>query len=118
LKFVLDNGLRVMVVERAGSQVVELRFVFEGGFAADPRELSGVARIATAMFSEGALRAGSARLGVAQEALGATLRGRVTADGAVVEMSALAGHHGDALIMAPRCFRIPSSKPNILSWWG
>jgi zinc protease len=107
LKFVLDNGMRVMVVERAGSQVVELRFVFEGGFAADPRELSGFAGLAMAMFSEGALRAGSARLGVAQEALGATLRGRVTADGAVVEMSALAGYLGDALTMCAQVLQNP-----------
>src|SRR5262249_62126147 len=55
--------------------------------------------VAMAMFSEGALRAGSARLGVAQESLGATLRGRVTAEGAVVEMSALVGSLGDALTM-------------------
>src|SRR5262249_10581931 len=81
LNVVRDNGLRVRVVERAGSHFVELRFVFEGGFAADPRELSGLAGLAMAMFSEGALRAGSARLGVAQESLGATLRGRVTAEG-------------------------------------
>ncbi len=98
-RFVLDNGLRVLVAERASTPLVELRFVFDGGFAAESRELSGLAGLAMAMFTEGALRVAGEHLGVAQESLGAAIRGRVTADGAVVEMSALAAHLGDAIAM-------------------
>jgi zinc protease len=91
-RFVLDNGLEVLVAQRAGSPVVELRFVFERGFAADPRERSGLAGLAMAMVSEGALR-----MGVTQESLGAVLHGRVTADAAVIGMSALTANLADAV---------------------
>ncbi len=107
LKFVLDNGLRVLVAERAGSPVVELRFVFDGGFGEEPRERGGLAGLAMEMFSEGALRVGGAHLGVAQESLGAALRGRAEADGAVVEMSALAANRADALAMYARVLSKP-----------
>src|SRR5712692_9144781 len=95
-RFVLDNGLEVLVAQRAGSSVVEMRFVFDGGFAA-PSERSGLAGLAMAMVSEGALRVGAARLGVTQESLGAVLHGRVTADAAVIGMSALTANFADAL---------------------
>jgi len=96
-RFVLDNGLEVLVAQRAGSSVVEMRFVFDGGFAADPSERSGLAGLAMAMVSEGAFRVGAARLGVIQESLGAVFHGRVTADAAVIGMSALTANLADAL---------------------
>jgi zinc protease len=89
--------MEVLVAQRAGSPVVEMRFVFDGGFAADPRERSGLAGLAMAMVSEGALRVGAARLGVTQESLGAVLHDRVTADAAVIGMSALTANLADAL---------------------
>jgi len=87
----------VLVSQRESSPVVELRFVFDGGFAADPRERSGLAGLAMAMVNEGALSVGAAHLGPIQESLGAMLHGRVTADGAVAGMSALAANLGEAL---------------------
>src|SRR5712691_2016369 len=96
-RFALDNGLEVLVAQRAGSSVVEMRFVFDGGFAADPSERSGLAGLAMAMVSEGAFRVGAARLGVIQESLGAVFHGRVTADAAVIGMSALTANLADAL---------------------
>jgi zinc protease len=74
-----------------------MRFVFDGGFAADPSERSGLAGLAMAMVSEGAFRVGAARLGVIQESLGAVFHGRVTADAAVIGMSALTANLADAL---------------------
>jgi zinc protease len=96
-RFALDNGLEVLVAQRAGSPVVEMRFVFDGGFAADARERSGLAGLAMAMISEGALRVGAARLGVTQESRGAVFHGRVNADAAVIGMSALTANLVDAL---------------------
>src|ERR1700730_11384550 len=91
-RFVLDNGLEVLVAQRVGSLVVELRFVIEGGFATDPGERSGLAGVAMAMVSEGALR-----VGATQESLGAMIHGRVTADAAEIGMSALTANLADAL---------------------
>jgi zinc protease len=96
-RFALHNGLEVLVAQRSGSPVVEMRFVFDGGFAADSRERSGLAGVAMAMVSEGALRVGAARLGVTQESLGAVVHGRVTADAAVIGMSALTANLADSL---------------------
>jgi zinc protease len=106
-RFVLDNGLEVLVAQRAGSPVVEMRFVFDGGFAADPRERSGLAGLAMAMITEGALRVDAARLGVTQESLGAVLHGRVAADAAVIGMSALTANLADALAVYARVLSNP-----------
>ncbi|HZO83430.1 MAG TPA: pitrilysin family protein [Candidatus Binataceae bacterium] len=95
--FVLDNGLHVIAAERSASLLVELRFILARGFAGETRERVGLAGLATAMFAEGALRVGGARLDAMQESLGASFGGRVFADGALIEVSALAANVTEVL---------------------
>ncbi|MBV8453878.1 MAG: insulinase family protein, partial [Deltaproteobacteria bacterium] len=78
--FVLENGLRVLFVQREKSPVVEFRFVIDGGFAADPDGRSGLAAMAMAMFSEGLIRVDDAQVGFVLEALGAVLHGQLMPD--------------------------------------
>jgi zinc protease len=104
---VLDNGLRVFLAERRESPIVEMRFVLDQGFAAEARKRSGLAGLAMAMFSEGALRVGSARLDTLQESLGAAFAGRVLADGAIVGVSALALSAPDVLAICARLLANP-----------
>jgi len=93
----LENGLRVLFVQRQKSPIVELRLVVDGGFAADPDRRSGLAALATAMFSEGLLRINGAQLGPALEVLGALPQGQVMPEAAVIGMSTLNANLGDAL---------------------
>jgi zinc protease len=96
--FVLQNGLRVLFVQRDRSPIAELRLVVDGGgFAADPEGRSGLGALATAMFSEGVLRIDGVQLGSALEVLGAQLNGHVTPDTAVIGLSALNLNFGDTL---------------------
>jgi zinc protease len=95
--FVLENGLRVLFAQREKSPIVELRFVMNGGFAADPDGQSGLAALAVVMFSEGLIRVDDAQVGFALEALGAVLHGQLMPDAAVIGMSALNANLGDAL---------------------
>jgi len=110
-EFVLENGLRVLFVQREESPIVELRFVIDGGFAADPNQRNGLAGLAMAMFSEGFLRVDDVQVGFALEALGAVLHGQLTADAAVIGMSALTANLGDALSMFVNVLTHPQFKP-------
>jgi zinc protease len=110
----LSNGLRVLFAQRQKSPVVELRFVFDGGFATDPHNLSGLAGIAMAMFSDGALRAASEQLAVAQGTLGAIIHGWVNADAAVIGMSALTANFDDALGLYAELISHPEFRPEDL----
>jgi zinc protease len=110
LEFVLDNGLRVHFTHRGNSAVVEFRLVVEDGFASDPDQQSGLAGLAMAMFSAAALHLGGAQLGLELEMLGAMTGGRVTADAAVIEMSALTTNLDDALGMFTNVLVHPEFK--------
>ena len=95
--FILENGLQVIFARRANSPIVELRFVMGGGFAADPDGKSGLAALAIAMFSEGLLRVDSVQVGLAGDAAAAELQGQLTADAAVLGISALSANFVDTL---------------------
>jgi zinc protease len=96
-EFVLENGLRVLFARREKSPIVELKFVMDDGFAADPNGRSGLAALAVAMFSEGLIQVDKGHVDSALEALGALLHGQLMPDAAVVGMSALDANLDDAL---------------------
>ncbi len=106
-EFVLDNGLHVILAERHESPIVEMRFVLDEGFAGEPRERSGLAGLAMAMFSEGALCIGGVRLGISAESIGATFGGSVMADGAIIGVSALRETAPNALALCARLLANP-----------
>ncbi|HKV53242.1 MAG TPA: pitrilysin family protein [Candidatus Binataceae bacterium] len=95
--FVLHNGLRVIAVSRDRSPVVEARLVTGSGFAADPPEREGLAGMAMAMVTEGALQIDGEPLDTIADSLGAVFDGRAGADGATIAMSALSGNLEAAL---------------------
>lgn len=105
-EFVLDNGLR-LIFARRDSPIVEMRFVVGQGFAAEPRQRSGLAGLAMAMFTQSALRVGGARLDSLAEPLGAAFGGRVMADGAIIEVSALRDAVPDVLMLCAQLLANP-----------
>jgi zinc protease len=83
--FTLSNGLWIVLDERPGSALTEMRLVTPDGFAGEP--LSGRAALAMELFNQAPPRSGArARLG----ALGAMVQAYVTADSAIIKVSALA----------------------------
>jgi zinc protease len=109
-EFALENGLRVIFAQREESPIVEVRLVIEGGFAEDPSRGSGLAALATAMFSEGLLRVGDTPLGTALEPLGALTYGQVMADAVVVGISALNQNLDEALRIFADTIKYPDFK--------
>jgi zinc protease len=106
----LENGLRVLFVQRHKSPIVELRLVVEGGFAADPGRRSGLAALATAMFSEGLLHVDGAQLDSAMDARVALLHSQVRPDAAVIGISALDANLSDALRIFVEALTHPEFK--------
>src|SRR5689334_12123204 len=96
-RFTLKNGIPVLLARREKSPVIELRLIIEGGFAADPDRLSGLASLATGMFSEGLLQTEGSQLGSALESRGALLHSEVMPDSAIIGMSTLEANLADAL---------------------
>jgi len=58
-EFTLANGLRVVVIEDAGSPVVAACFTARGGYAADPPGQRGLASLTTLLLQEGPADRGS-----------------------------------------------------------
>lgn len=90
LRRTLGNGMRLVLIERPAANFAEFRMVFEGGFAADPGERSGLCGLAMEVLTQGRLDGGRGRADRFVERLGATLRARATVDAGVIEMSAFA----------------------------
>jgi zinc protease len=85
----LDNGTRVVLAERHGVPVVELALQFDAGFAADPRELLGLASFTSAMLDEGTKTRSALALSAELESLGAELGAGSSLDTTSVWLSAL-----------------------------
>jgi len=106
----LENGLRVLFVQRKKSPIAELRLVVEGGFAADPGRRSGLAALATAMFSEGLLHVDGDQLGSAMDARVAMVHSQVRPDATVIGISALDASLRDALRIFVEALTHPEFK--------
>lgn len=93
----LDNGLRVLVVERPAVPIVEARMVFDAGYAADRRDRLGTANLALEMLDEGAAGKTALEIGDRLDALGARISSGSNADLSFVGLSALSGSYGASL---------------------
>lgn len=97
-KATLKNGLKVVLAERHGAPVINLSLMLDAGFAADSRQLPGLASFALRMLEEGT--GGSTgegggkprdalQIGRELEALGASFGTTINLDGAFVNMNVL-----------------------------
>ena len=85
----LDNGLRILLVEKRELPLVEVRLSVRSGWSADPLDRPGTAGVTADMLDEGA--GGLTALEIAGEAerLGARLRSSSFFDGSVVTLNVL-----------------------------
>ncbi|MEO8223602.1 MAG: pitrilysin family protein [Gammaproteobacteria bacterium] len=86
----LDNGLKLIVVERPELPVVGLRLVLDAGYAADQSARPGTASLTMAMLDEGTKTRDTLEISEQLALLGASLGASSTLDTSSVSLSALA----------------------------
>jgi zinc protease len=69
----LPNGLRIVLAERRGVQLVTARLVLLAGAEADPPRLAGLASLTAALLTKGTQRHSASALAQAAESLGGAL---------------------------------------------
>ncbi|MCL4780736.1 MAG: insulinase family protein [Gammaproteobacteria bacterium] len=86
----LGNGLKLIVVERPGVPVVDLRLLLDAGFAADQFARPGTANLTMAMLDEGTKTRDALQISEQLALLGASLGASSGLDSSSVNLSALA----------------------------
>ena len=85
----LKNGTRIVLAERTGVPVVQMSYLFGGGFVADQGAKLGTSSFAMGMLDEGAGDYDAIAFGNRAESLGANLSAAASLDGASAGLSAL-----------------------------
>ncbi|WP_140909570.1 M16 family metallopeptidase [Cognatiluteimonas lumbrici] len=85
----LANGSKLILAERHEIPVVQVRYLFDGGYASDEDGKLGLAGFAMGMLDEGAGALGSLEFAAAAENLGAQLYADASLDGSSAGLSAL-----------------------------
>jgi len=85
----LSNGTKVVLAERHDIPVVQMSYMFGGGYAADLGHKLGTSSFAMGMLDEGADGMDALAFGNRAEALGANLGASASLDGATAYLSAL-----------------------------
>lgn len=103
----LANGTRVILAERRGLPVVQMSYLFGGGFAADRGAKLGASSFAMGMLDEGAGDYDAIAFGNRAEALGANLGAGATLDGGSATLSALKQNLDPSLALFADMLRRP-----------
>ena len=85
----LKNGTKIVLAERTGVPVVQMSYLFGGGFVADQGAKLGTSGFAMGMLDEGAGDYDAIAFGNRAESLGANLSAGANLDGASAGLSAL-----------------------------
>jgi zinc protease len=85
----LKNGLKVVLAERKGVPMVDLRLRIEGGTSSDSRATAGLASLAMNMLDEGAGKRSAIQISEELQKLGATLGTGAALEVSTVSMTAL-----------------------------
>ena len=85
----LSNGLKVRLAERHSAPTVQMRMVFDAGYAADPADAPGTASLTMGMLDEGTAKRDSLTISSDLDALGAELNTGASLDSATLSLSTL-----------------------------
>ncbi len=85
----LTNGLQVVLAERHAVPLVQFSLLVNAGFAADPPDLPGTARLTMAAIDEGTRGRSALQISEELELLGAELSAAASLDVSLVSLSAL-----------------------------
>jgi zinc protease len=96
-KATLPNGLRIVVARRAESPLVRLDLLVDAGFAADPADAPGTARLAGSLLTDGTASKNALELRRAIDSLGAELNVTTATDTTQLTLSGLRASLGPSL---------------------
>ncbi len=111
----LENGLRVILVERHDLPVVSLDLIFPGGASAHPAEQAGLAALTADMLDEGTTSRSALELADAVSLLGATLSTSAGYDASAVRLGVLRPRLGPALRLMADVVMRPAFAPEELA---
>ncbi len=105
---ILSNGLRIVVAPIHAYPVVTILAVVEAGATRDPRDVEGVAQLATRALNEGTRTMNSFELAQRLEMLGSTLDTGADWDSAIVQLTALSSRVEDGFAVLAEVLREPA----------
>jgi zinc protease len=88
-RMTMSNGLKVVIAERHEVPLVNVRLMFDAGYASDQLSAAGTAKLAMTMLQEGTKTKSSQQLAEQLDGLGTTLNAASGLDTSNVTMSAL-----------------------------
>jgi predicted Zn-dependent peptidase len=95
--YTLDNGLRVVLVERDALPLVSVELQLRGGASAHPAEQAGLAAMTADMLDEGTTTRSALEISSAVEVLGASVSSTAGYDASQLRLSVLSNHFEEAL---------------------
>lgn len=104
----LENGIRVLQVQRGDLPVISVSMQFDAGYAADPHDQLGTAALMSAMLDEGTEKYDALELSARVEALGAVISSGASLDSSSVGLSALSANLEDSLELLREVVLAPS----------
>jgi len=93
----LENGLRVIVVEKTGLPLVATRLLVKTGGEADPADHAGLADMTASLLTKGTKTKNAEEIALGVEALGATIDSGAGWDSSYVALGALANNYPEAM---------------------
>ena len=106
----LANGLRVIVIERAGAPLVAGQFLIRNGAESDPMELAGLSNMVADLITKGTQKRSATQIAEAVEALGGSLDSSARWDSSRVGVNVISSKIGPALEILSDVVRRPTFK--------
>jgi zinc protease len=104
----LENGIRVLQVQRGDLPVVSVSLQFDAGYSADPHDQLGTAGLMSAMLDEGTKNYDALEFSARAEELGAVISTGSSLDTSSVGLSALSVNLEDSLELLKEAILNPS----------
>jgi zinc protease len=109
----LKNGLKVLLLERHTTPLVQMALAVDAGYASDPAQKAGTASLALALMDEGTKTRDAFQIVDALDALGARVFTRSTLDLSLVHMQALPANLRPALDLFADVVLNPAFPPEM-----
>ncbi len=93
----LDNGLRVIAVQKHGVPLVAVRLLLKTGAESDPPDHAGLADMSASLLTKGTKSKTAEQMSREVEALGATIESGASWDYSAINLSALSSNFSEAL---------------------
>jgi len=106
----LANGLRVIVIPKAGIPLIAARLMIKTGGEADPADQAGLADMTASLLTKGTKTKSAEEIARGVEALGATIESGAGWDNSYVAISSLSNHFAEAMTFVADVVRNPTFK--------